>query len=69
MVADWDETLTATNVPLLHTCLPAFLGVDSSKNPSNLYHPTAERHALMRSDFLVVVTVNANPFTSGEGLR
>ncbi|AOQ26202.1 polyprotein [Rosavirus B] len=63
-VADWNARLGFNN-PLLYAYLPNDLTKDSSTDPSNLFHPTADRHALMRSDILVVVTVNANPFTSG----
>ncbi|AOQ26211.1 polyprotein [Rosavirus C] len=45
--------------------LPQDLMKDTVDNPSNLFYPTAQRHTLHSSDFIVTVTVNANPFTSG----
>lgn len=61
----WGTDGYKPSYPAWRQYLPQALWPDSDSDPSNLFHPTAERHSLMRSDFVVVVTVNANPFTSG----
>ncbi|APA29020.1 polyprotein [rosavirus C4] len=45
--------------------LPRDLMRDAAASPSNLFYPTAQRHHLHSADFIVTVTVNSNPFTSG----
>ncbi|AOQ26204.1 polyprotein [Rosavirus C] len=64
-VFNWQDGYYSPAYAQASVRLPRDLMKDSADNPSNLFYPTAQRHHLHTSDFIVTVTVNANPFTGG----
>lgn len=63
---EWSETTNIDeNLFPKKLAIPQCLFIDVPTNPSTTFLPNAARHALSRASFTVVVTVNANPFTSG----
>nr|AFB77698.1 polyprotein P1 [Canine picodicistrovirus] len=61
---EW-STDTAVDSMIFELDLPGEVMTSTLSAPGTTFGPTADRHALGRFDFVVTVTVNANPFTSG----
>nr|WDW25844.1 MAG: polyprotein P1 [Canine picornavirus] len=61
---EW-STDTTVDTKVFELDLPGEVMDSTIAAPGTTFGPTADRHTLGRFDFLVTVTVNANPFTSG----